>query len=190
MMQNRLLRCLLGRSTTIHVSSDVGSVMELSGTTLDAFPDLSSNRGSALSADERVNSGTGLRERVLNVAALSEAGAEERGVQSNQDPRSTLEKDGGEQKTDPEKNLESGYDRHGGVVVLLDKSPNAVGQRAAYRGLAAGRGTSRIGGGLRGREGWDDVGAGIGCDVEDGVDAVGKQSEGVLRREEPDKGHS
>jgi len=43
------------------------------------------------------------------------------------------------------------------------------------------------------RLGWldsrNEVCAGVGCDVEDGVDGVRQHGEVVLGREEPDKGH-
>lgn len=53
-----------------------------------------------------------------------------------------------------------------------------------------------VGGGRAGRgddlgrdDGGDQVRAGIGSHVEDGVDAVGEHGEGVLRHEQPDKCH-
>lgn len=39
-------------------------------------------------------------------------------------------------------------------------------------------------------EGWQDVGAGVGCDVENGVDHKGEEGEGDLAGEEPDECHS
>lgn len=68
--------------------------MELSGTTFDAIPDLTSRRGSALGTDKRVNASAELGDRVLNMAALGVASAEEDGVEHNQNPGSSLEEDG------------------------------------------------------------------------------------------------
>lgn len=42
---------------------------------------------------------------------------------------------------------------------------------------------------LRGLNGGDDVGAGVGCDVENGIDHEGEQGKGDLAGEEPDECH-
>lgn len=57
-------------------------------------------------------------------------------------------------------------------------------------GPTLGRGTVGFGrsSARRGNDG-NQVGAGVGRNVEDGVDRVGEEGEGVLRGEEPDKGH-
>lgn len=162
--------------------------MELLSATLDGVPDLTSCRGGALSADKGVHAGVELRERALDVGALGEAGSEEGSVDSEQDPGSSLEDDGGEENADPEEDLEGGDDRHGRIVVLLDESTNLIGERIGS--LGSGRGTRNgLGSRLRSSKSGNEVGAGVGRDVEDRVDGVGNQSERVLRREEPDEGH-
>lgn len=120
------------------------------------------------------------------MSALREPRAEESSVQSNQDPRAALEEDSSEQQADPEEDLEGGNDGHAGVVVLLDEDADLLSQSTVSLGLASGT----IGGRGRGADGGQKVGAGVGGDVEDGVDAVGEQGEGVLGREQPDKGEN
>lgn len=158
--------------------------MELAGAILDAVPDLAGGGGRALGADERVDAGAELGHGALDVGALRVAGAQEDGVEDEQDPRAALEQNGRQQDAAPQQDLEGRDNRHAGVVVLLDKGANLVGQRV--RRLALGRGA--VGGG-RGRvDGGDQVGARVRGDVEDGVDAVGEEGEGVLGGEEPDQG--
>lgn len=162
--------------------------MELLSATLDGVPDLASRRRGALSTDEGVNSGVELREGALDVGALREASSEEGSVESEKDPRSTLEHDGGEEDADPEEDLEGGDDRHGRIIVLLHESTNLIGKRAGR--LGPGRGTGNgLGRSLGSSENGDQVGAGVGRDVEDGVDGVGEKSERVLRGEKPHEGH-
>ena len=68
--------------------------MELSSAVLDAIPDLTSCWGCPLSTDKIVDARLKLGERVLNMCALGEAGPEESGVDSQQDPGTALEEDG------------------------------------------------------------------------------------------------
>lgn len=161
--------------------------MELPGASLDTIPNLSGSRWRALSSNKVINPRLELCERALDVSALAEASAEERGVDDQQDPAPTLEEDGREEETRPQRNLEAGDDGHGGIIVLLDKGANGIGERVRV-GLRLRTGSSS-GGGSGGGDGRDDGGAGVGRKVEDGVDAVRQQCDGVLGREEPDKGH-
>lgn len=160
--------------------------MELLSTALDAVPDLPGNGGSALGADEGVDAGAELGEGVLHVGALGEAGAQEGSVEGDEDPRAALEQNGGEQQADPEEQLEARHDGHGRIIVLLDEDANLVGEGVSRLGLGRGALDGRRG--LGGHEGRNDIGARVGGDVEDGVDAVGEQGEGELGREEPDEG--
>jgi len=131
-----------------------------------------------------------LTERALNEARLSESCAEEGGVDGDQDPRTLLEGDGGEEDTAPEKDLEDSNKTHGGVIVFLDELANHVSVWAGLGGWLGGwAGTWGGSNWLAGLDGWNEVCAGVGCDVEDGVDTEGEHGEGVLRSEEPDEGH-
>lgn len=164
--------------------------MELSHATLDRIPSRPSGRGSALGAHLVVDACLERGKRVLDVGALVEAGAQEGRVQSQEDPASALEENGGEEEADPEEDLENSNDRHGSVVVLLDKVTNDVGDRVVVDlGLCAGRSTGRRSHRRGGDNGRDDGGAGVGRKVEDGVDTVGEHGNGVLGRKEPDEGH-
>lgn len=180
------LRGLLGSGATCSVPGDIGSRVELPGTALDTIPNLTSRWWGSLSAelavDPRLESGEG----VLDVGALAEAGADEDGVEGEQNPAAALEEDGGDEEADPQGDLEAGDDGHGHVIVLLDKGANGVGDP-----VVLGLGLGAIGSGDLSRrdDGGDDGGAGVGRKVEDGVDGVREQSQEVGRGEEPDEGH-
>ena len=183
------LRGLLLGSAIVNVLSDVGSIVELLSATLDGVPDLSGGRGSTLSTNERVDSSVKLSERVLDVGALGETSSEEGSVQSQEDPRSALEEDGGEKNANPEEDLESGNNRHGRIIVLLHESTDLIGDRVVDCRLGLGRARSRLASGLGSNESGDEVGASVGCDMEDGVDGIRKEGKRVLGGEEPNKGH-
>lgn len=163
--------------------------MELLAGLLDSSPDLSRGRGSTLSTNEGVDTGTERAERGLDMSALAVTGTEESSVENNEDPRSALEENSGEENTSPESDLKVRDDSHGSIVVLLDESANLVSKRT-LNSLAARRSAIRS---LRRRLGrkdnGDEVGAGVGGNVEDRVDRVRDQGEGVLGREKPHKGH-
>lgn len=163
--------------------------MELTGEALDGLPSLTSSRRGALSANEVVDALLKVAERVLDMAALSEAGAKEDGVDGDQDPGATNEEDDVEKNADPEEELNVGNDRHRRIVVLLNKIANRVGHRVlSVLGLGAGRSSGGRGHLGRGHESRDQVRAGIGSDVEDRVDGEGKHGDRILGHEEPDKG--
>lgn len=144
-----------------------------------------------LGTDQAVDSSLELLELTLHEAALGEARAEEGSVDGDQDPRASLEGDGGEKETAPEEDLKDGYETHGGVIVFLDELANGVGGCVGLCGGLGGGGCSCGGGDtLRWLESGDQVCASVSCDVEDGVDAEGEHGEGVLRGEEPDESHS
>jgi hypothetical protein len=163
--------------------------VELLAGLLDSSPDLSRGRGSTLSTNERVDTGTERAERGLDMSALAVTSTEESSVENNEDPRSALEENSGEENTSPESDLKVGDDGHGSIIVLLDESANLVSKRA-LSSLAARRSTiSSLGGRLGRKDNGDEVGAGVGGNVEDRVDRVRDQGEGVLGREKPHKGH-
>lgn len=162
--------------------------MELASTTLDALPNLAGHWRSTLGTDEVVDTGLDHRERVLDVAALRESGAEESSVESNQDPRAALEEDGRKQEADPEEDLETGDDGHGHVIVLLDEAANSVRQGVGREGRLRARGCGR-GKNLGRNDRGDHVGASVGRDVENRVDGVGEHGQRILGHEEPNEGH-
>lgn len=165
--------------------------MELTGKALDGLPSLTSSRRGALSANEVVDAGLEGAERVLNVAALSKAGAKEDGVDDEQDPGAALEDNGREEDTDPEEELNVGNDRHGRIVVLLNETANRVGHRVlSVLGLGAGRSSGSRGHLGRGHDSRDQVRTSVGSDMEDRVDGEGKHGDGVLGHDEPDKGQN
>lgn len=167
----RNLRGLLGHRSTINVFADISDAMELAKTTLEATPDLSCHRRCVLLADQRVATSLKHAERVLHVGALGESSSEEGGVKSNQDPRSALEEDSSQKESDPQEDLEARDNRHGHVVVGLNELSNGIGDRVVS-GLGATWRSTSSGRSLDWRNSRDDVGTGVGRDVEDGVDAI------------------
>lgn len=163
--------------------------MKLLAGLLDTLPDLSRGRGSTLSTNEGVDTSTELGKRVLDMSALAVTSTEESSVENNEDPRSALEENSGEENTSPESDLKGGDDGHGSIIVLLDEGANLVSKRAVDS-LAARRSTiGSLGRRLGRKDNGDQVGAGVGGNVEDRVDRVRDQGEGVLGREKPHKGH-
>lgn len=160
--------------------------MESPGTSLDSIPNLSGGRWSALSPDEVIDSGLKSGKRALHVSAVVNARPQEGSVDGQQDPAPTLEQDGAKQKAAPQSNLKARNNGHRRVVVLLDEAADGVRDRVGVvLGLRAGGSTGR-GRSLGGRDdSRDDGGARVGCEVEDGVDAVGQQGDWVLRGQEP-----
>lgn len=170
--------------------SNIGSIVEFSGGTLNGIPDLSGNWWSRLGTNKAVDSGLQLPELSLNEAALSESSTEESSVNGDQDPRSPGEEDRGKEDSGPKEDLKDGDKTHGGIIIFLDEPSNhiSVGVWCECR-LGSWRGTSSSGL-LRWLEGWKEIGSGVGRNVENGVDSEWEHGERVLRREEPDEGHS
>jgi len=121
------------------------------------------------------------------MGALSIPCSKKSGVHNEEDPGATPKKKGGEEDATPETHLEHRDNRHRRVVVPLDKGTNRIGKGVCW-GLGTGSGTGS--GGLGRLNGRDHIATSVGCHVEDRVDAVWKQCKRVLRREEPDEGHS
>lgn len=165
--------------------------MEGPGTTLDAIPNLAGGRWGALGTDEVIDSGLKSGKRALHVGAVVNARPEEDCVDSQKDPAPTLEQNGAQEQPTPQGNLKTCDNRHGRVVVLLDKAADSVGDGVGVvLGLRARRGTG-CGRSLGWRDdGRDDGGARVGRKVEDGVDAVGQQGDRVLRSQEPHEGQN
>lgn len=184
----RPLRGLLRGRSTAEVAVDVGVEIELANDGLNGIPDLAGLRGSALVSDSRVDASLELGQTVLDVRALAIASTDESSVDDDQDPGAALEEKRGEEDADPQDQLEPADNGHGKVVVLLNESPNPLGDGVGSILRLALR--ARRGADLLGRaDSGDEVGAGVGSDVEDRVDGVRDEGERVLREEEPDQSH-
>lgn len=180
------LRSFLGSSTPSSVPGDIGSRMELPGAALDTIPYLPGSWWGSLSTELAIDPSLEGGEGVLDMRALAEAGANEDGVQGQQNPAAALEEDGGDEEANPQSDLEAGNDRHGHVIVLLDEGANGVSDPVVF-GLWLGTISRRD---LGGRDdGGDDGGAGVGREVEYGVNGVREQGKEIRGREEPDEGH-
>lgn len=124
------------------------------------------------------------------MSALGVAGADKGGVDDEQDPGTSLPENGGRKHADPERQLQLADNGHGELVIALNEGADPVGQGVGFvLRLGAGGGARGRGDLLRRADGRDQVGAGVGGDVEDRVDGVGQQGQRVLRGEEPDEGH-
>jgi len=164
--------------------------MERPHTALNTIPKRSGRRRSALRTNQVIDSRLQLSELTLNEAALSESSTEEGGVDSDQDPRARLESDSREEETTPEKDLEDSNETHRRIIVFLDELADHISVWVGLGGwLGTRAGTSSGSNWLRGLDGGNEVCAGVGRDVEDGVDAEGEHGEGVLGSEKPDEGH-
>jgi hypothetical protein len=105
----RLLR-LLRSSTRLstNIPADIGSIGSLLDDTLEGVPSILSSRRRALVGKLSVDATSQLVNSLLDKAALSDAGAEEDGVDGEQDPRALLEEERRADDAEPEEDLEQG----------------------------------------------------------------------------------
>lgn len=142
-----------------------------------------------MSANKRVDSGLNLFELALDEAGLSVSCTEEGSVNCNQNPRSLAEGNGGEQEAAPKEDFENSDEPHRCVIVFFDELANQIGSGVSLVSwLSAWR--SRLCSNLRRLEGWNQVRASVGCDMEDRVNTEWEHCERVLRGEEPNEGHT
>lgn len=149
---------------------------------LDCLPGLLGNWWHILPVGESITTSTNLLDGTLDKGTLGNAGTEEDGVKSQENPAALDEDDCGTEKTEPQSELEPSNQRHAGVIVLLDKSAKGVTKTRRGRLLASWGGWWR-------RDCWKQDGAGVGQDVESAVNGEWQQSERVLLRNEPNEGH-
>lgn len=117
--------------------------------------------------DGSIGASSELTNSLLNERALGVTGAEEREVNDEQDPASLGESDSGQQEADKQGDFKGSDDTHASIVVLLDEAANGLGESGLLGGgLGVGR-AWRGGAGLLGLDGWDQVHAAVGGDVED-----------------------
>lgn len=133
-----------------------------------------------------INASNKLTNGLLNERALRITGTEESEVDGQQNPATLREGDGGHNETKQKGDFKVSNDLHATVVVSLDESTDVLDNRVLRRlgaGGAWGR-SSRL---------WvhsrDYVGASVGRNVEDRVNAEGEQSQDKLARVEPNEGH-
>ena len=167
---------------TLDVAVNVGLVVHLFQDILRLSPSRADGRRDVLTVRQSVTTGSDMANHALNKCALADAGAQESGVQGENDPAAAGEEDGRTHKAEPQRKLEAGNERHAGVIVVLDEAADGVGhagslgfltRRSRWRGADSGKKNA----------------AGVGQDVEDAVDSVWKESKRILARKEPEKGH-
>ena len=181
---------LLGGRRPIDIFSNISGIVEGSRTALHTFPDLFRCRRSRLSTNECIDPCLQMPELTLDEAALSESSAEEGRIDSNQNPGPLAESQSRKEKAAPEKNFKDGNETHGCIIVFLNKLANGVSHGAVLICWLCSRGCPSCGSNLLGwLQSWDQVCAGICCDMEDRVDAEREHCERVLWCDEPDKCH-
>ena len=153
--------------------------MRLSRRALGRLPHPPRRGRDILPLRDRIPALAHLAQHALHEGALRDAGAQEDGVDDDEDPGALLEEDGGEEQAEPEGDFQAGDDGHAGVVVVFDEAADALAQGAGFGFLAGG-------GGRWGLDGREEDAAGVGCHVEDAVDGEGEEGEGGLAGEEPD----
>lgn len=179
----RHLLCLLGSTgLATNVPADVGRISSLADDTLEGVPALASSRWGTLVGKLSIDASSKLVNGFLDEAALRNAGAEKDGVNRQQDPRTSLEKKRGTNNAEPESNFKHGNERHGAVIILLDKFADSLGSSRTL-GPATSSGCGRR------LEGGQQVRAHIGSNVEDRVHGKRQYGKWDLAREEPDKSH-
>lgn len=115
--------------------------MELTSTTLNTLPNLSSRWRDTLTSNKRINTGTKALELSTDKRRLSVTSSQESSVDHEQDPGALGEDDSGQEEAAPEEDLEDSDEAHGEVVVLLDELADGIGQGGGLVGwLGASRG--------------------------------------------------
>lgn len=166
-----------------NIATDIGGIRGLPDDVLEGSPGLSGGRWSALVSELGVDAGSELSDGSLDEAALCVAGAEEYGIDNQQNPSSGLEEKGGSKDTEPQGDFENSDESHAGIVVLLDELADGV-RKAGSLGLGAWLG--RL---LWGLKDGEKRRADISYNVENGVNSKREHSQRDLAREEPDQSH-
>ena len=141
--------------------------------------------------NRRVNPSRDVTDSMLNKGTLRVPCAEEGQVDAQENKGSLGERQESDCQAEQKSHFQPGNETHAGIVVLLNEPANGLGQRRLFgRGSGAGgrrRRRATLLGGLQRR---DQVGARVGCNVEDGVDAEREEGQGNLARVKPHQSHT
>lgn len=132
--------------------------------------------------NRRVHTRHNVTNSLLNEGTLGIPRAEEGQVDRPEEEVPLGEGEDGEGQTDQESHFQSSDETHASVVVLFDEAADRLRQRRLL-------GTVRAGG-RRGLDGGDQIGARVGRNVKDGVDAERQEGQGNLARVQPQQGHT
>lgn len=114
---------LLGAAyETVHV----GLVVDLLKHVLGSVPGLASSWRNILALSERITASTELLDHALHKSALADAGAEENGEESQNDPASLDEEDGRAKDAEPQCQLKASDERHTRVIVVLHEAAEGL----------------------------------------------------------------
>ena len=147
---------------------------------LDRLPRVPSHRRRTLIRDQRIPSLYHLPYRSLHKTTLTVPTPQENCIHDQQNPASLCENDGRKEDAEPEEDFERGNEHHAGVVVFFHEFADCVGEGGGFVAAASGGGV----------EGWENIGAGVGRNVENGIDHEREKGEGDLAGEEPEERHS
>lgn len=173
-----LLRLLRTCTGTVEISG----LICLADNTLERLPSLTHSGRGCLMRNRRVHPRGNVTNGLLNEGTLGVSRAEEGQVDHPENKASLGEGEDREGQTDQESHFQSSDKTHAGIVVLLDESADSLRQRRLLGTVRASR---------RGRlDGGDQVGARVGSDVEDGVDAEREEGQGDLARVQPQQSHT
>lgn len=163
-----LLSLLWGSLSTSEVLPHISGINSLSRQVLDSIPGVLGRRRNVLLVDLLINSCRELAEGTLNKCALVESCSQEDSVQTKQHPCAFAESKSGEEETTPQSDFEGCHEHHAAIIVLLDKSTDHGTDSALRLGLLRRLARSCW---LLLLESWEDVRAGVCCNVENGVHA-------------------
>lgn len=111
--RRRLLRLLGGALLlSTDILADVRSIASLADDALEGAPGVAGCGRGALVGELGIDAGGQRVDGLLDEAALCNAGAEEDGVDSEEDPAALLEEKCGAEDAEPEGDLEEGNERH------------------------------------------------------------------------------
>lgn len=175
-----LLGCSL---STSEVALYIGLVVDLLKNSLGGVPRLTGGWRYVLALSKGITTSTELLNHALHERALADTGAQEDGVEDENDPAALSKDDGGSENAEPEGELETGDYGHAGVIVVLDEATNGVCNAGSWGLLACWNSWRRL-------NDWEKDATSICQDVEDAVNGVWQHCEWVLLGEEPQKSHS
>lgn len=174
-VSTHLLRLLDTPVRTLEVSR----LIRLTHNSLECIPSLADRGRSGLMGDRRVDASNKVTNSLLDKDALGVSCAEEGQVDGQEQKASLGESEEGERQANQERHLQASDESHAGIIVLLDESADGLGNGRLLAGVRGG-----------GLQGGNQVGARVGCNVEDGVDAERQQGQGDLTRVEPHQRHT
>ena len=89
------------RLRSVHISSNIGHIVELSRPALNTLPNLTSGRGCSLTTNKRIHTCSQMGYLTFDKSALSEASAQEGCIQNQENPGAFRENDSSQEEAEP-----------------------------------------------------------------------------------------